>query len=765
MKLINTTKKMKLARVVFDSAALLLVVFSMLTIMPIYDATPSADATGDEDPAEPTITVNTVNSTAAVNIALNDLNGTFAQSAENEGINFNVTTNNVTGYSLSVVTGDGSAQLSNGEYALDSVDSILSATDFDTAAHNNQWGIRPSRYVDLDTNAVVDNDDESVFLPAPASARLLDKTSAPNTTANDYSIAIGMRVDISAAAGEYNNTLDIVAVSNLVPKYLQTTRYRYENVDGTFTDWIIFEEKEVSFGSTYSWSPSDITGFDGAPYQEVTPLNYVVDDVQTNEITFMRKTFTVTKRYKLEDADGNYPEEFTEDGTLSVRYGESQTYTKAVDFYITGEVEEQEITDSIYLDLLLERRKYPVYIQKGNNDIETISSDGSYRWGQIITVTGTSYADNNCSDYGEVTWSRSGFGTFVDNNTTGSTVQYEVGRGTATLRAWGTHEDIPQTITFSAPNGETITFDGVDYHDGDTTQAICSTFDLSTTIKEQPVEERIYLQDITPATCPTTKTRVYDRRDEESYYIQKLADGNCWLLDNLRLDSATATTLTTTNTNMSPVYNFTLPETWPINSGYSYQSLVLPRITTNFKNVGLAPWWHADKGTFGGDGYYLNTTYTVEDSATISFAEVSRTGVYYNFCAATAGTWCKDNEGADPEDFVSDGHIYDICPAGWRLPTGGAGSGEYANLRSSYSDVEEFKDAFNVRLGSGMVNGVNTQWNQRNIGYYWSGSPYMHIYGYYLATWKDGGTNDGFNDRYAGHAVRCMIPIPAEPEP
>ena len=761
MKLINTTKKMKLARVVFDSAALLLVVFSMLTIMPIYDATPSADATGDEDPAEPTITVNTVNSTAAVNIALNDLNGTFAQSAENEGINFNVTTNNVTGYSLSVVTGDGSAQLSNGEYALDSVDSILSATDFDTAAHNNQWGIRPSRYVDLDTNAIVNNDDEPVFLPAPASARLLDKTSAPNTTANDYSIAIGMRVDISAAAGEYNNTLDIVAVSNLVPKYLQTTRYRYENVDGTFTDWITFEEKEVSFGSTYSWSPSDITGFDGAPYQEVAPLNYVVDDVQTNEVTFMRKTFTVTKRYKLEDADGNYPDEFTEDGTLSVRYGESQTYTKAVDYYITGEVEDQEITDNIYLDLLLERRKYPVYIQKGNNDIETISSDGNYRWGQIITVTGTKYADNNCRTYGTESWTRSGFGNFV-GTTTGNTVQYEVGRGTATLRVWGTHEDIPQTITFSAPNGETITFDGVDYHDGDTTQAICATFDISATIKEQPVEDRIYLQDITPATCPTTKTRVYDRRDNESYYIQKLADGNCWLLDNLRLDSATTATLTTTNTNMSPLNNFELPDSWPLNSGYSYETLVEPRITTNLKNDGLDLWWHADKGTFG-DGYHLGTTYTVADSTTIAFAEVSRIGVYYNYCAATAGTWCVDREYNHPEGFVSDGKVYDICPAGWRLPTGGAHTGEYSELAALYDTVDDFMDALNVRLGSGMVNAVNTPWNQRGIGYYWSGTPYMHIYGYYLATWQSGRINDGFNDRYIGQAVRCMMQIPTEP--
>ena len=112
---------------------------------------------------------------------------------------------------------------------------------------------------------------------------------------------------------------------------------------------------------------------------------------------------------------------------------------------------------------------------------------------------------------------------------------------------------------------------------------------------------------------------------------------------------------------------------------------------------------------------------------------------------------------------MSDGKVYDICPAGWRLPTGGAHTGEYSELAASYDTVDDFMDALNVRLGSGMVNAVNTPWNQRGIGYYWSGTPYMHIYGYYLATWQSGRINDGFNDRYIGQAVRCMMQIPTEP--
>ena len=811
---------------------------------------------------EPTITIDTISDTATLNLTPTGTGGTFTTSA-NSDIVFSVSTNNFSGYSLSVVKNDNSRSLVNGDDAINSISSALTTNEFDDSTNNNKWGFKPNKFYDLNTNTVVDNSGEDgVFLPAPTSATQLDKTGAANSVSNSYTITVGMRVNLNATAGEYTGALSIISVANPVAyvinfdnnaaagdtitdfpenidnttfgssvtlpdnaparehytftgwcnvtptntngtdactgdnavsyqpgdnyeishlaannatlyamwqidTFTQSVKYRYENIDGTFTDWTDAEDETVNYGDTFTWNPADkITDFDGTPYQ-VTPISYTVEDDQDNEITFMRKTFTVTKRYKLEDGEGNYPDEFTADGTATVRYGESHTYTKAVDFYITGEVEEQEITDNIYLDLLLERRKYPVYIQKGNNDIETISSDGSYRWGQIITVTGTKYADNNCRTYGTESWTRSGFGNFV-GTTTGNTVQYEVGRGTATLRVWGTHEDIPQTITFSAPNGETLTFDDVEYHDGDTTQAICGNHDISATLKEVPMENRIYLQDITPETCPTTKTRVYDRRDEESYYIQKLADGNCWMQDNLRLDSATSVPLTTANTNMSPVYDFELPEGWPLNSGYSYSTSVLPRTTTAHKERGLAPWWTAEAGSFR-DAQWRNTTFTVEDSTTLTFQEVSRVGVYYNFCAVTAGTWCSDpHTGEQPEGFVSDGHVYDICPAGWRLPVGGvnvSSENEFALLRHEYVENDDFLDATNTRYGSGMVNEVNTVWHQGNIGYYWSGSPYGTLYGFFLGTWRsDSSINVAMsNERTVGHAARCMMKAPEEP--
>ena len=41
------------------------------------------------------------------------------------------------------------------------------------------------------------------------------------------------------------------------------------------------------------------------------------------------------------------------------------------------------------------------------------------------------------------------------------------------------------------------------------------------------------IQTVTKANCSTTRTMVRDARDNSTYWIQKLADGNCWMLTNL----------------------------------------------------------------------------------------------------------------------------------------------------------------------------------------------------------------------------------------
>ena len=56
---------------------------------------------------------------------------------------------------------------------------------------------------------------------------------------------------------------------------------------------------------------------------------------------------------------------------------------------------------------------------------------------------------------------------------------------------------------------------------------------------------------------------------------------------------------------------------------------------------------------------------------------LGKIGVYYNYCAASAGTVCAVSNTINAS--------VDVCPKGWRMPTGGPG-GEYESLYASYSN-------------------------------------------------------------------------------
>ena len=52
-----------------------------------------------------------------------------------------------------------------------------------------------------------------------------------------------------------------------------------------------------------------------------------------------------------------------------------------------------------------------------------------------------------------------------------------------------------------------------------------------------------YLQDVTPAECrsaqPDDKVQLTDKRDGQKYWVMKMRDGNCWMVQNLALNLST----------------------------------------------------------------------------------------------------------------------------------------------------------------------------------------------------------------------------------
>ena len=149
--------------------------------------------------------------TVALNLAPTRATGTFGKSSN---ISITAKTTNATGYTLGVAAASATDydKLKNGSDSIDSITEAVTEEAFkalNNTAYNGKWGYLPSKH-----NSAVNTD----FLPAPkASGDILDVTTTANTTANEYSLAIGARVDSTTKMGAYSNTYNVILVNNAIP--------------------------------------------------------------------------------------------------------------------------------------------------------------------------------------------------------------------------------------------------------------------------------------------------------------------------------------------------------------------------------------------------------------------------------------------------------------------------------------------------------------------------------------------------------------------
>ena len=162
--------------------------------------------------------------------------------------------------------------------------------------------------------------------------------------------------------------------------------------------------------------------------------------------------------------------------------------------------------------------------------------------------------------------------------------------------------------------------------------------------------------------------------------IGRLADERCWMKDNLRLGS------NDNSINLTP------------------------------QDTNIAEAWTLPKGVTSGVATYveakINAAY--KNDTTTSYGTGSgKIGVYYNFCAASAGTYCYNSES-------STGNAqYNICPANWRMPTGGYNGNEYGILYNAYSgSADDFRVALSTPLSGNYPN--NSQANLGANGLFWT---------------------------------------------
>ena len=224
-----------------------------------------------------------------------------------------------------------------------------------------------------------------------------------------------------------------------------------------------------------------------------------------------------------------------------------------------------------------------------------------------------------------------------------------------------------------------------------------------------------------------------DFRDNNAYTVAKLADGNCWMVENMRLDLR-GTNFSTANTN-HPTQDFINRASVanPTNSFCTTDDAAcLDTVAYNLDNMNRN----------------LTAAYNGENISNVSWYSYGGT---YNWYTATAGNGTYS---------LSSGNAAgDICPAGWHLPTGGSNS----NLTALRTQVNNNTQSNDIGLLSYPNNFIysgdfNTSMNTgRGVqGRYWTSTAASNATTYRLG-YSQGGIKDGAYNKWVAFSIRCIV--------
>ena len=199
---------------------------------------------------------------------------------------------------------------------------------------------------------------------------------------------------------------------------------------------------------------------------------------------------------------------------------------------------------------------------------------------------------------------------------------------------------------------------------------------------------RFAMQDMTPEICASVTVmhddyQALDIRDNKLYHITKMADGKCWMTQNLDLElthyaSDADATLTHANTDLGWTTNDPTVKWNPTYSSYTlaidggiprdvYSSGTYTPASLDPGDAYIVP---ASGG--GADTVYKSLNECVEGTQmpADSYCSHYHVGNYYNWSAAVAENNSEYEAITTPWSYAPNS----VCPAGWRLPRGAQSS-------------------------------------------------------------------------------------------
>lgn len=251
----------------------------------------------------------------------------------------------------------------------------------------------------------------------------------------------------------------------------------------------------------------------------------------------------------------------------------------------------------------------------------------------------------------------------------------------------------------------------------------------------------IVMQNLSSSKCTSSPTKVVDIRDDNEYHVQRLADGKCWMLDNLSLDLTnqdTQSKLTQDNTNASDLSLEYLKgeKTGNIDDGYATTAV---SIIWNNKNNQSA----TNSYSYSDPRIFINDSMSTDADSNWKY------GVYYNYCAVTAGSYCY-GDGANGGRSTGSASE-DICPSGWRLPSGGS-DGEFKTLATAGNSL---RTVMQLPFSGSIVSGLPTL--QGSSGSWWTSTRESNetMYRLLINGWTT--YSSSTYQRSNGSSIRCIL--------
>ena len=279
------------------------------------------------------------------------------------------------------------------------------------------------------------------------------------------------------------------------------------------------------------------------------------------------------------------------------------------------------------------------------------------------------------------------------------------------------------------------------------------------------------MQEMTSTICADAAendtAQLTDTRDGKKYWVAKLADGNCWMTQNLDLDLSTEEALTPEDSDVTSSWmptNNTLTDgtktttdntaVWSWNLG-DYV-LTTPNAGTSCGISGISDF--GDCTSVGFQSVSDMTPMTDGDATDVisgnTYNAHYHVGNHYTWNAATAG-----KGGTITSTNATDS----ICPKGWQLPTSNnSNSGSFQALTNAYSISSNAAGStalvsaplYLVRSG-GVASGSLRRAGYG--GYYWSSTASYYASSAHLLGFYSGRVDPSYSDdRYYGYSVRCL---------